>query len=57
MTYWIKLFSRYIELYGMKFSKEDHIAFIKLVYELVTIPNLDPNLINKFSTTLILLLK
>jgi len=41
----------------MKFSKEDHIAFIKLVYELVTIPNLDPNLINKFSTTLILLLK
>lgn len=53
----IKFFSRYIELHGMKFSKEDHIAFVKLIYELLTIPNLDPNLVNKFSTTLILLLK
>lgn len=53
----MKLFFRYIELYGMKFSKEDHITFVKLIYELITVPNLDPNLVNKFSATLILLLK
>lgn len=41
----------------MKFSKEDHIYFIKLMYELIIIPNLDPFLINKFGSTLILLLK
>lgn len=41
----------------MKFSKEDHIAFVKLMYELITIPNLEPNLINKFTTTMLQLLK
>jgi len=41
----------------MKFSKEDHIAFVKLMYELVTIPNINPDLVNKFGTTLVLLLK
>ncbi|XP_011068182.1 PREDICTED: proteasome activator complex subunit 4B-like [Acromyrmex echinatior] len=56
-VFWSNRLNLYIELYGMKFSKIDHIAFIKLMYELVTIPNLDPNLINKFSTTLVLLLK
>ncbi|KYM97994.1 Proteasome activator complex subunit 4 [Cyphomyrmex costatus] len=56
-VFWSHKLTLYIELYGMKFSKKDHIAFIKLMYELVTIPNLDPNLINKFSATLILLLK
>ncbi|KAL0124071.1 hypothetical protein PUN28_006100 [Cardiocondyla obscurior] len=55
--YWLGELYLYIELYGMKFSKEDHIAFVKLVYELVIIPNLDPRLANKFFTTLILLLK
>ncbi|KAM0724588.1 Proteasome activator complex subunit 4B [Formica fusca] len=56
-VFWTSRLNIYIKLYGMKFSKEDHIAFVKLIYELVTIPNLDPNLINKFGTTLILLLK
>ncbi|XP_012536547.2 proteasome activator complex subunit 4B isoform X1 [Monomorium pharaonis] len=55
--FWTSRLNLYIELYGMKFSKEDHIAFVKLMYELITIPNLDLNLINKFSNTLILLLK
>ncbi|XP_012271997.1 proteasome activator complex subunit 4 isoform X2 [Orussus abietinus] len=41
----------------MKFSKEDHILFIKLMYELLTIPNLEPFLVNKFGSSLILLLK
>ncbi|XP_039314531.1 proteasome activator complex subunit 4 isoform X3 [Solenopsis invicta] len=56
-VFWTNRLNLYIELYGMKFSKEDHIAFVKLMYELVTIPNLDLNLINKFSDTLVLLLK
>jgi hypothetical protein len=43
-------------LYGLKFSKEDHIAFIKMLYELVTIPMLEPYLVNKFASTLVELL-
>ncbi|XP_024887172.1 proteasome activator complex subunit 4B-like [Temnothorax curvispinosus] len=56
-VFWTSRLNLYIELYGMKFSKEDHIAFVKLMYELVTISNLDTCLVNKFSATLILLLK
>lgn len=41
----------------MKFSKEDHILFIKLMYELVTIPELESFLVRGFSSALILLLK
>ncbi|RLU16905.1 hypothetical protein DMN91_010974 [Ooceraea biroi] len=55
--YWVNMLNVYIELYGMKFSKEDHIAFVKLMYELITIPNLNLELVNKFGTTLVLLLK
>lgn len=52
-----EIFFRYIYLYGMKFSKEDHIVFVKLMYELITIPDLDPKLIDKFGSILISLLK
>ena len=38
-------------------SKEDHIAFIKLLYELVTLPNLEPYLVNKFASTLLELIR
>ncbi|KZC11232.1 Proteasome activator complex subunit 4 [Dufourea novaeangliae] len=47
----------YLKIYGLKFSKEDHIYLIKLIYELVTIPDLDPFLISGYSMTLLLLLK
>lgn len=50
-------FCRYINLYGMKFSKEDHILFIKLFYELVTLPDIEPLLLVKFCNVLVLLLK
>ncbi|XP_043684421.1 proteasome activator complex subunit 4B-like isoform X1 [Vespula pensylvanica] len=56
-SFWTTRLCKYIKIYGMKFSKEDHIYFIKLMYELIIIPNLDPFLINKFGSTLILLLK
>lgn len=50
-------FFRYMKIFGLKFSKEDHIALVKLYYELVTIPHLEPNRLYKFSTTLLFLLK
>lgn len=48
---------RYVKLYGMKFSREDHLTFIYLMYQLVTIPNLEPWLVSKFAQALIILLK
>nr|CAD7425108.1 unnamed protein product [Timema monikensis] len=47
----------YLKYYGLKFSKEDHIALIYLIYELVTIPDLEPYLVNKFGLLFIMLLK
>ncbi|XP_033974849.1 proteasome activator complex subunit 4B-like [Trematomus bernacchii] len=51
-----KLFS-FLKLYGRRFSKEDHILFIKLLYELVTLPNLEPNMMLGYARLLIQLLK
>jgi len=44
-------------LFGTKFSKEDHVAFIKLIMEMITIPELDYSLVQKFAQLLTLLLK
>ena len=41
----------------MKFSKEDHIALIKLMYELTVIPELELSLVQKFANQLVSLLK
>ncbi|XP_061414922.1 proteasome activator complex subunit 4 isoform X2 [Lethenteron reissneri] len=49
--------SLYIRLYGRKFSKEDHVLFVNLVYELVTIPNLEVSMVQSFARLLITLLK
>ncbi|CAH1169598.1 unnamed protein product [Phaedon cochleariae] len=54
---WTSRLMKYIKIYGMKFSKEDHILLIKLFYELVIIPDLEPTRINKCATTLVQLLK
>uniref|UniRef100_A0A8D2L1E2 Proteasome activator subunit 4 n=1 Tax=Varanus komodoensis TaxID=61221 RepID=A0A8D2L1E2_VARKO len=40
-----------------KFSKEDHVLFIKLMYELVTIPKLEISMMQGFARLLINLLK
>ena len=48
---------RYIRLYGMKFSKEDHLLLINLVLEIMTIPGLDFSLVQKFAQLLTTLLK
>lgn len=44
-------------MFGLKFSKEDHIAIIKLFYGLLTIPKLEPLLVEKFAMYLSLLIR
>ncbi|KAI0208909.1 Proteasome activator complex subunit 4A [Lamellibrachia satsuma] len=56
-THWTCQLAKFIRLQGYKFSKEDHVLFIRLVYELLTIPDLDYSLVQKFSQLLITLLK
>lgn len=48
---------RYLRLNGRKFSKEDHVLFVKLLYELVTIPELEISMLQGFARLLITLLK
>lgn len=47
----------YIKLYGLKFSKEDHIKFIKLILALIELPNLEPAKLNKLCIMLSHLLR
>lgn len=54
---WTARLLKYLQLHGLKFSKEDHIALIKLTYELVIIPDLDPCKVHKFATLFLLLTK
>lgn len=56
-TFWTTRLMKYVKLYGFKFTKDDHVALIKLLYELVMIPDLDPTRVMKFSGTLSYLLK
>uniref|UniRef100_A0A1L8DSH8 Putative proteasome activator complex subunit 4 n=1 Tax=Nyssomyia neivai TaxID=330878 RepID=A0A1L8DSH8_9DIPT len=42
----------YIKMYGLKFSKEDHIKFIKLFLELICIPYLETTKLAKFCVVL-----
>uniref|UniRef100_A0A2K5P667 Proteasome activator complex subunit 4 n=1 Tax=Cercocebus atys TaxID=9531 RepID=A0A2K5P667_CERAT len=55
--FWTRKLSTYIRLYGRKFSKEDHVLFIKLLYELVSIPKLEISMMQGFARLLINLLK
>lgn len=61
LRFWLSCSSmcniRYIRLYGRKFSKEDHVLFIKLLYELVTIPRLEISMMQGLARLLINLLK
>ena len=48
---------RYIKFYGRKFSKEDHLAIIEMLFSVLYIPDLDPWLMNLTASTLITLLR
>ncbi|KAK9752669.1 Proteasome-substrate-size regulator, mid region [Popillia japonica] len=54
---WTSRLNKYMKIYGLKFSKDDHICLIRLYYDLLTQPNLEPTRINKFAATLSFLLK
>lgn len=54
---WSGRLLRYINLYGYKFSKDDHINFIKLYYELILIPNLEASMVSLIANMLNTLLK
>ena len=57
VTYWANQLTRYIRLYGLKFSAEDHVLFIKLLYEVVIIPDLECVIVECLCTALLKLLK
>ncbi|XP_013135427.1 PREDICTED: proteasome activator complex subunit 4-like [Papilio polytes] len=54
---WSSRLMKYLRLYGLKMSKEDHIALIKLAFELVLIPDLEPCKVHKFATLFLMLTK
>ena len=47
----------FLRAYGYQFSKQDHIMLVKLLFELVTIPNLEPPLLQSWALILSRLLK
>ncbi|XP_061602006.1 proteasome activator complex subunit 4A isoform X1 [Cololabis saira] len=57
VLFWTRKLSTYMRLYGRKFSKEDHVLFIKLLYELVTIQGLEISMMQGLARLLINLLK
>ncbi|TRY59018.1 hypothetical protein DNTS_012403 [Danionella cerebrum] len=57
VVFWTKKLTRYLHLYGRKFSKEDHVLFIKLYFELVTIPKLEISMMQTFAQILTNLLE
>ncbi|CAH0594191.1 unnamed protein product [Chrysodeixis includens] len=54
---WSSRLMKYIRIYGLKFGKEDHITLVKLAYELVLIPDLEPCKVHKFATMFLMLTK
>ncbi|XP_020294665.1 proteasome activator complex subunit 4A-like, partial [Pseudomyrmex gracilis] len=56
-VFWTKQLYMYIEVYGLMFSKEDHIIFAKLMYEIITIPKVNASVMLKCTKVLKALLK
>lgn len=54
---WVTKLCHYINIYGFHFSKEDHILFIKLLYELVTLSEIPTASTFKYLLALLVLLK
>uniref|UniRef100_A0A8C8M8K3 Uncharacterized protein n=1 Tax=Oncorhynchus tshawytscha TaxID=74940 RepID=A0A8C8M8K3_ONCTS len=57
VLFWTRKLSTYMRLYGRKFSKEDHVLFIQLLYELITIDKLEISMMQGLARLLINLLK
>lgn len=57
ISFWASHLLKYIQLYGRKFSKNDHIIFIKLLFELLIVPDIELSFVNKVCILLKSLLK
>ncbi|KFM69249.1 Proteasome activator complex subunit 4, partial [Stegodyphus mimosarum] len=57
ISFWTSQLAVYIRLYGRKFSKEDHINFIKVLFELLVAPGIELSFVNKVAIMLNTLLK
>ena len=56
LSFWCQQLVTYIGLYGFKFSKEDHVYFIKVLYNLLETENLEICAIDSICNTLSILL-
>ena len=54
---WLMDFHKYVILYGLRLTKDDHIFLIEALFELVKIRNLEPITIEKICKVLVILLK
>ncbi|XP_061562704.1 LOW QUALITY PROTEIN: proteasome activator complex subunit 4B-like [Phycodurus eques] len=57
VVFWCRKLFSFLKLYGRRFSKDDHVLFAKLLYELVTLPGLEPHMMQNYARLLIQLLK
>ncbi|CAL1268748.1 unnamed protein product [Larinioides sclopetarius] len=54
---WANKLAKYIRLYGRNFSKEDHVHFVKVFFELLIVPDIDLHFVKKCSMILNCLIK
>ena len=52
---WVINLHKYIILYGMCFSREEHIYLIKVLFGLLTTKNIDPVSLDKFAKVIIII--
>ncbi|XP_061787911.1 proteasome activator complex subunit 4B-like [Nerophis lumbriciformis] len=57
VAFWTRKLFSFLKLYGRRFSKDDHVLFIKLLYDLVTMPDLEPHMMQSYARLIIQLLK
>jgi proteasome activator subunit 4 len=46
---WVVNLHKYMILYGLKFSKEDHVLFIRILYGLLTTRHVDTAILDAFA--------
>ena len=54
---WMSRLTGFINMYGFKFSKEDHVMLVNLTWSLLTMENMEPRLMEVFVRVLLSLLK
>uniref|UniRef100_A0A5S6QTL5 Proteasome activator complex subunit 4 C-terminal domain-containing protein n=1 Tax=Trichuris muris TaxID=70415 RepID=A0A5S6QTL5_TRIMR len=57
LVYWFKQLRNYVSIYGMRFTKQDHINFIRIIFALVTSPDFDIGMVTLLCQLMMRLLK